>query len=53
MSRKKDSEAFKEALEPEYSQIEDEIEPLVTRIVKVSGKTTPEYLQLKSNACMR
>lgn len=41
---------FRKALEPEYKQIKKEIEPLITRILKVSGKTTPEYLQLKVNA---
>ena len=41
---------FRKMLEPEYGQIKKELDPLITKILKVTDKRSPEYLQLKLNA---
>jgi len=41
---------YREVLEPEYSEIYKEIEPSLTRVLKVLGKRKREYQQFKENA---
>lgn len=41
---------FRKNLQPYYEEIKEELEPLITRILKVSGTTSREYLQFKTNA---
>ena len=41
---------FIKSLDPYYSQVKEELDPLITRIIKVTDKTSPRYLELKENA---
>lgn len=45
-----DTRDLRKSLEPEFSQIKHEIEPLMTRVLKILGKRKREYIQLKENA---
>lgn len=46
----RDDKELRKSLEPEFTQIKQEIEPSMTRVLKLIGKRKREYVQLKENA---